>query len=515
MDRSGVCDDLERRLTGPGGRPRQLPVRTLAAAIIAMSLDGKPEYLTEVYLWLLRLEPELRLALGVDVVRADGSRKHLSYRQVEYLYNRTLQLMDSSPVRRRRRDESIEDWQKRTKAAASTGSRARELDDRLNRFTDLILGASTPDDMQAHPHHAVDATDVEAWTRRTKEERLRDSNAKYLRRPSDGPGEKDDIYVGYRKVTAVTVRADDGPPVPEYCVSLRITTEDEAPTSLEMFEDMKDRGVPTGDVLADSKYPYAIGWSQAMRSMGYDLVVDLHTGDRGMQGTEQGALVVDGSLFCPKTPAELLALEALRNDTAKKPELEAMWAERERFRFSTKGRADEDGYQRYQCPAATGKIRCPLMPDSMARSADRPTVLNPPATPPTCCTQLSITAPPSVAPKTRQKHPYGSQSWQTSFNRRTAVERDNGRNEDAAIVDLSRGRIRVQGRAKTQFFHALAQAATNIQMHEAFGSDQPRHERAAAAILGTTRPPRSRARRRTETFRDLVAPRTSHPASGP
>ena len=60
------------------------------------------------------------------------------------------------------------------------------------------------------------------------------------------------------------------------------------------------------------------------------------------------------------------------------------------------------------CPAAIGKIRCPLRPQSMTLDRARPEILAPPEHPPACCAQQTITVPPDVAAKTRQKHDYPS-----------------------------------------------------------------------------------------------------------
>jgi hypothetical protein len=57
-------------------------------------------------------------------------------------------------------------------------------------------------------------------------------------------------------------------------------------------------------------------------------------------------------------------------------------------------------YHRVTCPAAAGKIRCPLRPESMTLDRSRPEILTPPQHPPACCTQQTITVPPEVAAKT-------------------------------------------------------------------------------------------------------------------
>jgi hypothetical protein len=42
---------------------------------------------------------------------------------------------------------------------------------------------------------------------------------------------------------------------------------------------------------------------------------------------------------------------------------------------------DTDGYHRVTCPAAMGKLRCPLRPASMTLDRSRPEILNPPGKP--------------------------------------------------------------------------------------------------------------------------------------
>jgi hypothetical protein len=69
-----------------------------------------------------------------------------------------------------------------------------------------------------------------------------------------------------------------------------------------------------------------------------------------------------------------------------------------------------------------GKIRCPLRPDSMALSRSHPEILIPPEHPPACCTQQTLTIPPSIAAKTRQKHDYPSPAHRRSYTRRTSSE---------------------------------------------------------------------------------------------
>ena len=71
-------------------------------------------------------------------------------------------------------------------------------------------------------------------------------------------------------------------------------------------------------------------------------------------------------------------------------------AELARYKLGRLTADDADGYHRVQCPAAMGKIRCPLRPASMTLDRDRPEILQPPEHPQACCAQQTITVPPDV-----------------------------------------------------------------------------------------------------------------------
>ena len=81
----------------------------------------------------------------------------------------------------------------------------------------------------------------------------------------------------------------------------------------------------------------------------------------------------------------------------------------------------------------------------MALDRSRPEILAPPAHPPACCTQQTITAGPQVAAKTRQKHDYPSAAWRISYHRRTAAERLNAAIKDTAVNSIDRGWIPLTG----------------------------------------------------------------------
>ena len=161
---------------------------------------------------------------------------------------------------------------------------------------------------------------------------------------------------------------------------------------------------------------------------------------------------------------------------------------------------DTDGYHRVMCPAAAGKIRCPHRPDSMKLDRSRPEVLTPPEHPPACCAQQTITVPPQVAAKTRQKHDYPSPEHRRSYARRTSAERTFSTIKDPATTSIARGWCRLMGLTPLALWLACLLTVRNQRILHAFDARQAENDRRAAAGL----PPKTRKRRR-KTLASLAA----------
>jgi hypothetical protein len=258
-------------------------------------------------------------------------------------------------------------------------------------------------------------------------------------------------------------------------------------------------GTPLGDILNDSRYAHrdAEAWAIPLRHAGAQLIQDLHPHDRGPRGTHHGAIIANGSLYCPQTPRTLLELGP-PSPAATAEQLAAhdqQTAELSRYKPGRHTSDDADGYHRAACPATTGKIRCPLRPDSMTQPRDRPEITAPPGHPPACCTQQTITVPPTITAKTRQKHDYPSAAWRRSYTRRTSAERANATIKDTASSNIARGWCRLTGLAPLTMWTASALAIRNQRILAAWDARQAGNARRAAAGL----PPRTRKRRRPIT----------------
>jgi len=146
-------------------------------------------------------------------------------------------------------------------------------------------------------------------------------------------------------------------------------------------------------------------------------------------------------------------------------------------------------------PAVMGKIRCPLRPASMTPGRNRPEILTPPASPPACCTQLTLTVPPQAAAKTRQTHDYPSPAHRRSHARRTGSERTFSAIKDPAATSIARGWCRLTGVTKLTLWLACPLTVRNQRILAAWDARQADTARRAAAGL----PPKTRKRRRRQT----------------
>jgi len=300
---------------------------------------------------------------------------------------------------------------------------------------------------------------------------------------------------------------EKGPAVPELARRMTLTScaLDPARALVPVLQRMPAAGIALGDILADSGYAHrdAAAWAIPLRCAGAQLVQDLHPHDRGPRGTHHGAVITNGNLYCPATPRPLLEPGPLARDATLQETTihDQQAAELARHKLGPITNDDADGYHRVTCPAAAGKIRCPLRPDSMILDRDRPEIITPPEHPPACCTQQTITVPPAVAAKTRQKHDYPSPAHRRSYARRAGAERTFATLKDPATTSIARGWCRLTGLTPLTLWLACLLAIRNQRILHAFDSRQADNARRAAAGL----PPKTRRRRRA-TLASLAAP---------
>ena len=477
---SGVAPQTEDMLPA-GARSRQLSVRTLLLGMMLALADGRPAHLTRVRQALVSLPEGEQRRLGVLADWRNGPHL-LTCRQAEYTFGLTARALG--------KDEP-------------DGLPSPEL----QRACDGLLEASVPGESKdASRPLAVDWSDLESFSRPPPRgtSGCADPEASWGHRKDNLTGDQDELFYGCYLPDAVTVPDEQGPPVPEFARRMTVSScrRDPVPAFTPVLTAMPQGGIPLGDVLAGSGYSHRVPGSRAvpLRLAGAALVQDLHPHDRGPRGTHEGAVIANGNLYCPAAPRALLELGPLSRAAtpAQAAQHDTRTAEAARYKLGRLTSDDADGYHRVQCPAAAGKVRCPLQPPSMTLDRDRPEILTPPEQPQACCTQQSLTVPPHVNAKTRQKHDYPSAAWRRSYARRSAAERGFATAKDPASNDIARGWCRLMGLAPLMLFVTTLLVVRNQRILTAWNTRQEENRQRAARGL----PPKTRKRRR----KTLAAP---------
>ena len=482
IDASGIAGRIEALLP-TGVRHRQLRVRTLLAGMLLSQADHRPAHLTRVRDALTALPGSDQVRLGVTEDWKTGPHQ-LTYRQTERTFGLAARALEKDQP---------------------DGSPSEIL----AAVCDELLEASIPDQFKdATTALAVDWTDVETFSRPPPHgtSDCADPEASWGHRSGGGPGQDSELFFGYYASAATMMREEHGPPVPELARRMTVCSchTDPARALVPVLTRMPRQGIPLGDILADSGYAHrdAGAWAIPLRQAGAQLVQDLHPSDRGPRGTHEGAIIANGNLYCPATPGPLLELSPLARDATpdQASAHDTQSAELARHKLGRITADDTDGYHRVMCPAVMGKIRCPLRPASMALDRDRPEILTPPGHPPACCTQQTITVPPQIAAKTRQKHDYPSAAHRRSYARRTGAERTFATAKDPASNNIARGWCRLMGLTPVMLWLACLLAVRNQRILTAWDARQNDNARRAAAGL----PPKTRKRRRRQTLATLA-----------
>jgi hypothetical protein len=474
IDAADTAAQLQALLPA-SARHRQLTARTLLAGMMLTLDDGRPAQLTRVHAALTGLPEADQIRLGVIAHWQTGPHR-LTYRQVEHTHRLITRALG--------KDEP-------------DGAPSADLQAVCDSLLEATIPARARDASSAL---AADWTDVESWSRppRHGTTECADPEAGWGHRNSNLPGPKGELFFGYYLSVATMAAEENGPPVPE--LARRMTAcscrRDPARALVPVLTAMPAAGIALGDIIDDSGYAHrdAAAWAIPLRQAGAQLVQDLHPHDRGPQGTHHGAIIANGNLYCPQTPPALLQLGPLPpgatpGHTATHDQQTAELARHKLGRLTAD---DADGYHRVTCPAVMSKIRCPLRPDSMTLSRDRPEILTPPGHPPACCTQQTITVPPQVAAKTRQKHDYPSAAHRRSYARRTSAERTFATIKDPATATIARGWTRLTGLTPLTLWLACLLAVRNQRILNAYDTRQGDNARRAAAGL----PPRPRRKQR-------------------
>jgi hypothetical protein len=256
IDASGIAPRIEVMLP-IGVRRRQLAVRTLLAGMCLAHADHRPAHLTRVHQALTSLPGDDQWRLGVIADWKHGPHQ-LTNRQTEYTFGLVNAVLGND-------------------APGGLPSPA------LQAACDDLLEASVPAQFtDASSSLAVDWTDLDSFSRppSARGGPCADPEAWWGHRKNNLLRSEDELFYGYYLSAAVTMPAENGPPVPELARRATVSScsHDPVRAFAPVLTALPGQGIPLGDILDDSGYAHrdADAWGIPMRAAGAQLVQDLH-----------------------------------------------------------------------------------------------------------------------------------------------------------------------------------------------------------------------------------------------
>ena len=486
IDRSGKAPVIEAALAHAAGRPRPLPVRAVLTALVCLALDDRPLFLTEATrLLFCQLSPASRGLLKITGAVTTQRAFLAAYRRVRYCFHAICSVMDPSALPKNRR-LSQADLTARTRPMIP--GQADAARGRLEAFINALLEASisvlTDAERAASDGSAgLDATPVPLFSRGPSRRTglcASDPDGGWYVREGDHREREDDKGQPLRKIawaleaTIATMGRPPGTPPahPDLAIGLALARPGQDPggTGARVLGSAAARGHKAGWLGYDRAYTAALPerFQLPARALGYRPVMDYRADQPGIQASTGGAVLVEGSWYCPALPGPLItATTSLRGHAITPGQYGQQITARRPYQLKRKDGPDADGYQRLSCPAAGHRPRlmCPLRQASLSPRDGRAKVLQPPPEPPGICTQTAITIAPDIGARYRQDLRYGSPAWHARYaTLRNTIQGLNGYAKDPAREALAQpARRRVRGIAAQSIFTALLLAAANIR----------------------------------------------------
>jgi hypothetical protein len=517
IDRSGKAPVIEAALAHHTGRPRPLPVRAVLTALLCLALDDRPLFITDATRLLFQqLSQTSRRLLGVPGTATTERAFLAAYRRVRYCFGAICSVMDPSalPKNRRLTEQDLKARTRPMTPGQAEAARGR-LDAFLNALIEASISALAGDELRAYDGcTGLDATPVPLFSRGPSRRTglcASDPDGGWYVREGDHREREDDKGKPLRKIAwaleatiATMARPPGAPPAhPDLAVGLALARPGEDPggTGARVLASVAARGHKPGWLGYDRAYTAALPerFQLPARALGYRPVMDYRIDQLGIQASTGGAILVEGSWYCPALPGPLItATTGLRDHAITRDLYDQQITARACYQLKRKDGPDAGGYRRLSCPAAGHRPRliCPLRQASTSPRDGRPKVLQPPAEPPRICTQTAITIAPDIGARYRQDLPYGSPAWHKTYaTLRNTIEGLNGYAKDPAHQALAQpARRRVRGIAAQSLFTALLLMAANIRKIRAWRALTTRDK---ARIT-------QRARRRRSNLRDYL-----------
>ena len=486
IDSSGVAEELEGLIKKTTGRKRHLKVRAVLVALLLLAVDDRALHLkAATKLLFCKLSPTWRGDLGGTGDASTRKAFLARYRQVRYLLHLMLSVIDPS-VEPKDRVLPLKEAEIKHKKLTKDEVARRQA--RLEKVMGELLEASvrvcSDEELSGYDGSVgLDATPVPLWSRGPSKSAgtcASDPDGGWYVREGDhrdrpGPDGKALRRISWAlDADVVTMGRPPGalPGWPNLALAALLDKPGHGPAKkgVKLLSQLRRRGWPAGYLGADRGYTQCLPeeFHLPARALGYSLVMDYKLGELGRQANSQGAVMVDGTFYCPAMPEELVRASADKragkvDDATFAARVEA----RMKWRLVRKEGPDEDGYERFSCPAQGQgpHLRCPLRPEAAEKSLGKVPVLSPPEVPPKVCTQSAVTVAPDVGARHRQDLAFGTGEWARTYaTYRNTIEGLNGYVKDPAHEALAEaGRRRVRGIAAQSVFVTLLLMASNFR----------------------------------------------------
>ena len=293
--------------------------------------------------------------------------------------------MDPSPLPKDRR-LTQDDLKARTRKMAPAQAEAAR--GRLEAFLNALIEASitvlTGEERAAYDGcTGLDATPVPLFSRGPSKRTglcASDPDGGWYVREGDHREREDDKGKPLRKICwaleatiATMARPPGAPPAhPDLAIGLSLARPGEDPggTGARVLASIAARGHKAGWLGYDRAYTQALParFHLPARALGYKPVMDYRADQLGIQANTGGAILVEGTWYCPALPGPLItATTSLRDHAITRDLYDQQITARACYQLKHKDGPDADGYQRLSCPAAGRRpgLICPLRKTSL------------------------------------------------------------------------------------------------------------------------------------------------------
>ena len=320
------------------------------------------------------------------------------YRQVRYLFHLAISVIDPSiEVKNRVISQTQLDSMRKKLSAAEIAIRRKRLEAVMDDLVEASVKVCDPNELEAFCGSVgLDATVMPLFSRgpslRSGTSASDPDGGWYVRegdhRETSGPnGKKLRKLYWALEATIVTMgrRPMTVPAHPNLVLAVAVGRPGEDPggSAVRLLASVRERGYPPGHLGADRGYTQVLAerFHLPVRALSYSLVMDYRIDQLGYQANSQGAVLVEGTFYCPQMPQALVSASTdARNGVISEQTHKARISARVPWQLVRKQGPDKDGYERFGCPAQGPRphLCCPLRPTSAkARIGQIPVLIAP------------------------------------------------------------------------------------------------------------------------------------------